>query len=286
MTWRTARPAVRRAVLASTLAALTIAALAACAAAAPPQLSFAVFQNRDDYAARKAVIEIANNSPHDVEITAADFESTWYPAPASATLLPYDLGAGRTIEFPIAMSDANCDASTAQHTVTVSYREASGTTGTLSAAPTLPFDSLPRLYSQDCGKASFEKVATINPASALRIVQDDGIRVAQLDLTFTPTGQPGSVTLVSTQSTTLLSQREGDIRPFNLTFTASSAPLTITLNLVPSRCGTHVIGEDKIGTLIPIHAITPAFPDAYFSVAVSPDVKKQFYDFVSGYCPG
>jgi hypothetical protein len=280
------RPPRARTAALATLAALVTPGIVGCAAQPAPALSFAVFQNRDDYAARKAVIEIANKSRQDIEITAADFESTWYPKPVSATLLPYSLGAGRTIDFPVAMSEADCNATSALHTVTVSYRTATGATGTLSGAPELPFDSLARLYSQDCGKQSFEKVATITPATALRFAQDGAYRVAQLDLTITPTGQAGSVTLVSTQSTTLLSQREGDIRPFNLTFTASSAPVTITLNLVPSRCGTHVIGEDKIGTLIPIHAITPAFPDAYFSVAVSSDVKKQFYDFVSGYCTG
>jgi len=114
------------------------------------------------------------------------------------------------------------------------------------------------VHGQDCAQQDFEKVAKISVAPALRFDPPaadgatGGKRAALLDLTFTPTGAPGSVTLLSTEDTTLLAQREGTFRTFDLTLTSASAPTTITLDYVPEGCLQHRVAEDKIGTLIPL----------------------------------
>jgi hypothetical protein len=148
----------------------------------------------------------------------------------------------------------------------------------------VPPDSLHTLHSQDCGQQAFERIATIVPAPHLRFEQRNGKEIALLDVVIAPTGAWGSVRLLSTTRTTLLIPLEGEQRMLELTFTSSTPLTTLTLEYVPSRCGTHVISEDKIGTLIPFHAKAGTFADMFFRVAVSPEVKSEFYDWVGRYC--
>jgi hypothetical protein len=118
----------------------------------------------------------------------------------------------------------------------------------------------------------------------LRFEQSDGKPIALLDIAITPTGAPGTAVLHATQDTTLLSQREGELRSFELTFSAASAPEVITLDYTPSRCEAHVVAEDKVGTIIPFHADAPGFPNATFGVALSTALKNEFLAWVGQYC--
>ena len=111
-----------------------------------------------------------------------------------------------------------------------------------------------------------------------------GARAALVDVTFTPTGAAGSVTLNSTEDTTLLAQREGTIRRLEQTLSAASGPVTVTLDYVPASCLQHRVAEDKVGTLIPLRVDAGSYRDALFSVAVPASLKSQLLDWVGSYC--
>lgn len=263
-----------------------VAMLAGCAGVptAPVDLSAALLQNRDDYAPRLVQIAITNNGPEPVEISRATFESPYFTGAGEATHLPYTLGPGMTVDFPAPIPTAVCETKSGAPLVSITARPAHGTSGAYVITPTEPFNSLAVVHSQDCGRAAFEAVATITPADHLRFEQSAGKEIALLDLAITPTGGAGSVELISTSGTTLLIPTEGDLHPLGLTFSAASPPSILTLGFVPSRCGTHVLAEDKIGTQIPFHARAGSFDDTYFRVAVSPVVKGEFYNWVGRYC--
>ncbi|TXN28134.1 hypothetical protein [Lacisediminihabitans profunda] len=280
---RPSRESIR--LLAGMLAVATaMALLSGCSTAPPPKLSVALFQNRTDYAPRLLEVEITNHGSGDVVITAATFVSPYFAGTGRAGHLPYTLVAGTTTDFSAQVPAAVCDAPNAKPSVSVTGRDAHGTEFRQTLTPTVPFDSLQTLHAQDCGQQAFERVATIVPAPHLRFEQRNGKEIALLDLVIAPTGASGSVRLLSTTGTTLLIPVEGELRMLDLIFTASSPPTTLTLDYVPSRCGTHFISEDKIGTLIPFHAQAGSFADAYFRVAVSPEVKSEFYDWIGRVC--
>lgn len=264
-------------------------ALSGCSSSAqkPVDLKVSVYQLRSDYAIRGAQIEITNRSTSDLTITSATFGSAWFAKTVSSTSTPNQLLAKSTTDFKIALAAGRCGPSTAAPVVHVRYRQADGSTGTTTVTPTIPFDSISVVHGQDCAQEDFEKVATIAVASALRFdppVAADGKRAALLDLTFTPTGAAGSVTLRSAEDTTLLAQREGTFRTFDLTFTAASAPTTITLDFVPEACLQHRVAEDKIGTLIPLRVDAGPYRDALFSIATPIAVKNALLDWVGAYC--
>ena len=263
--------------------------LSGCSAAPAPKLSVALFQNRADYATRSLQVEITNRGDADVVITAATFTSDYFEGSGTAGHLPYTLVAGTTTDFPATVPPPVCDGphtrpTDTRPTATIHVTPKGGSPLVVNSTPTVPFSSLGTLHAQDCGQQAFEKVASITSAPHLRFETRDGTALALLDITITPTGSAGTVTLVSTTGTTLLIPTEGEVRPLGITSSAASAPTILTLDFMPSRCGMHVISEDKIGTLVPFHAVAGGFEDAYFRVAVSPVVKAEFYDWVGRYC--
>ena len=270
-------------------ALVALAALTGCSRPAekPVALSVSVYQLRSDYAIRGAQIEITNRSALDLRVTSATFGSAWFAKTVSSPSAPNPLLAQSTTDFRIVLAAGLCDAEKAAPLVHVRYTRPDGSTGTATVTPTIPFDSISVVHAQDCSRQEFEKVAKISVAPALRFdpaVAADGKRAALLDVTFTPTGAPGSVTLHTTEDTTLLAQREGTLRSFELTLSAASAPTTITLDYVPAGCLQHRVAEDKIGTLIPMRVDAGPYPDALFSVAVPPEVKAALMDWVGVYC--
>jgi hypothetical protein len=264
-------------------------ALSGCSSPAekPVDLRVSVYQLRSDYAIRGAQIEITNRSSHDLTITSATFGSAWFAKTVSSTSTPNQLLAKSTTDFRIALAAGRCGAEKATPVVHLRYTRPDGTTGAATVTPTIPFDSLSVVHGQDCAQQEFEKVAKITVASALRFdppVSASGKRAALLDLTFTPTGAPGSVTLRSTEDTTLLAQREGTLRTFDLAMSAASSPTTITLDFVPEGCLQHRVAEDKIGTLIPLRVDAGPYHDALFSIPAPIAVKNALLDWVGAYC--
>lgn len=274
------------------VAALVGLALSGCSSPAekPVALNVSVYQLRSDYAIRGAQIEITNRSALDLTITSATFGSAWFAQTVSSTSTPNQLLAKSTTDFKITLPAGRCVAAEAAAVVHLRYVRPDGSAGTATVTPTIPFDSISVVHGQDCAQQDFEKVATISVAPALRfdppVVPGDsgGKRAALLDLTFTPTGAAGSVTLHTTEDTTLLAQREGPLRTIDLTMTATSAPTTITLDFVPEGCLQHRVAEDKIGTLIPLRVDAGPYRDALFSIATPTAVKNALLDWVGVYC--
>ena len=268
--------------------ALAVLCLTACTPTEKPvALSVKVYQLRSDYAIRGAQIEITNRSAVDLQITSATFGSAWFTKTVSSPSAPNPLLAKTTTDFRVVLAAGRCDAAKAAPVVHLRYTRPDGSSGAATVTPTIPFDSISVVHGQDCSQVEFEKVAKISLAPALRFdppVAADGKRAALLDLTFTPTGAPGSVTLHSVEDTTLLAQREGPLRTVDLTMTAASPPTTVTLDFVPEGCLQHRVAEDKIGTLIPLRVDAGPYRDALFSEAVSPAVKAALLDWVGVYC--
>lgn len=277
------------AIVGALVALLAAFALSGCSSPAekPVSLKVSVYQLRSDYAIRGAQIEITNRSTQNLTITSATFGSAWFAKTVSSTSTPNQLLAKGTTDFRISLADGRCDVAKAAPVVHVHYTRPDHSTGSLTVTPTIPFGSISVVHGQDCAQQDFEKVATITVASALRFdppTAADGKRAALLDVTFTPTGAPGSVTLHTTEDTTLLAQREGTLRTIDLTLTAASPPTTVTLDYVPEGCLQHRVAEDKIGTLIPMRVDAGPYTNALFSIASPPAVKNALLDWVGQYC--
>ena len=277
--------------LAATLVAVSVlGALSGCSdpAQKPISVKVAVFQQRTDYAIRGAQIEVTNAGALDLEVTSATFSSSWFTAAMSSPSTPTTLRSKSTTDLRLLLAAPVCTADQAAPVVQLHYTRPDGSHGVAIVTPTIPFDSISLVHTQDCAQLDFEKIARITIASTLRFdpaIAADGKRAALIDVTFTPTGAAGSVILHITEDTTLLAQREGTIRSIELAITAASPPTTITLDYTPVGCALqHRVAEDKVGTLIPLRVDAGPFRDALFSVPVSAAMKGALMNWVGVYC--
>jgi hypothetical protein len=271
---------------------IALLSLAGCTANQTPptpsssavRLSVSILQYRSDFAIRQLQVEVENRGRVDITVTSAVFRSSFFAGALSSTSAPAAVVAGGTTDFPVVLPVSSCGSAAPEPRATITYRTPDGASQSTTSTPRDQFSALAGIRAGDCSRQAFDRVARLDVAPALRFATRDGRPVALLDVTAMPTGAPGVVRIRGIQSTTLLSQPEGDLRRIGVTLTARSRPFTITIEVIPSRCEQHVVAEDKIGTVFPFHVDAPSFPNATFSVASSPAVKLQFYAFVARYC--
>ena len=125
-----------------------------------------------------------------------------------------------------------------------------------------------------------EKTVAITLGDELRVEQRGEHPVGLLDVTFTPTGTGNPVTIDEITRTILIRPADGtDSWPVATTFDASSAPVTMTLDIYPSNCRLHTVAEDKRGTYFPFST-----NGSLFYIAASNTVKEEIYAYIATYC--
>jgi hypothetical protein len=293
---------------------LSLVALSACsslpaAESDPSEISVEVHQTRSNIATRQLTIGVTNGSSQPIEITSARFRSDQFVSAAVWSKDTTTIGAGVTADLPVSLPAANCDAKSPSPIIELEYRPVSedaeaeqsvATESVIRSVAVTPVDSLGQLkplFLADCLVAAAEQVATITANTAPRVSTVHEHPVAELDLTFTPKGGPGSLTVVNARSTTLFTQVDpgsnvlSQIREVDVEVSAASEPHTITLHLVPSRCDPHAVAEDKLGTVFPLEIslgeegdTSGASLTGTMSVAASTEVRAQLYDFVARTC--
>jgi hypothetical protein len=284
---------IRRLVASVVVGLVAAAALVGCSASSgaqtvlPAGVSVSLFQNRSDYPIRHLEVQVHNTTKSTVTLHSGQFSSTFFSKTVAMHYLPYDLEPGDEVAFPVYLSAAACDNPKPAPRVSVSFTDTTGK-GHATVTPKVLYDTLNEIHSHDCAQTTFQKVVAITPGGAVTWTRDaSGALVSHLDFTFAPTGAAGTVTLNSIDNTTLLDMSFDTTYP--LVFSASSAPQKLVLTSTPSRCETHALGEDKIGTVVPFHVKTPGYSNGYFGLVLSNKLKFEYYHYFAlacGYPPG
>jgi hypothetical protein len=279
--------------LVAALTVLSTALVVGCSPASsaqtalPAGVSVSLFQNRSDYPIRHLEVQVHNTTKSTVTLHSGEFSSAFFSRTVAMHYLPYDLAPGDEVAFPVYLPAAACDSPKPAPRVTVSFTDDAGK-GNATVTPKVLYNTLNEIHSHDCALGTFEKVVAITPGDAVTWTRDaSGALISHLDFEFTPTGATGTVTLNSIDNTTLLDMSFNTTYP--LVFSASSAPQHLVLSATPSRCETHALGEDKIGTVVPFHVKTRAYSNGYFGLVLSDKLKFEYYHYFAlacGYPPG
>jgi hypothetical protein len=282
------RHGLRRLVAGVVVGLMAAAALVGCSStsgaqtALPAGVAVSLFQNRSDYPIRHLEVQVHNTTKSTVTLHSGEFSSAFFVKTVAMHYLPYDLEPGDEVAFPVYLPSAACDKPKPVPRVTVSFTDAAGK-GNATVTPRVLYNTLNEIHSHDCALSTFEKVVAITPGDAVTWTRNaSGALISHLDLTFTPTGAPGTVTLNSIDNTTLLDMSFDAKLP--LALSASSAPQKLVLTATPSRCETHALGEDKIGTVVPFHVKTSAYSNGYFGLVLSNTLKFEYYHYFSLAC--
>jgi hypothetical protein len=281
----------RRAVL--PLLALVLA-LAGCAPTADDSygddggLGVGVVQGRDDRGARIVAIELTNNRDDAITLTRAILETPQLAAPASwergTTLRP-----GLTVDLRVTLGEPACPLpDDITPTVTVDFVTSAGVERSVSVEPEQPSGVLDRISQEDCLIAGVDAQAAITVKA---VEYTPGSKVpAVLVLGIEPEDVDGSVTIVGVRATVLLGlvDPEGNLSQgyeLHRVLERGGDNSDLRISLVPNRCDTHAVAEDKRGTFIPLEVELEDGVSGIYFVTMPHTQKGQLYSFVPDYCP-
>lgn len=256
----------------------------------PDGISLSVYQTRTDFGMRRLEVSIENRTGGPLTITRLELRSEQFVAPAVWEKAPSTLRTGVTVDLPLFLPDADCNAVDPVPVVEFDYISGSGESRTAVAIADDRYTRMPTLLIEDCVAQSVAEVVRLS-TSMPHPVTIDGVDAVELDLVSRPTGAEGSVVIESLGGTTLFTPADprsgrpvGDAR-LGWDITGSDAPSTITLTLVPTRCDAHAIAEDKRGTIMPL-AVTIGGVEGRVFVSADDEVRGALYDFVTATCGG
>jgi hypothetical protein len=267
--------------------------LSGCAAPADPYgddggLTVAVVQGRDDRGARIVAIEVTNNRDDAITLTRATLDTPQLVEPTAwkrgTTLRP-----GLSVDLRVALGDPACPlAADITPTVTVDFVTAAGIERSMNAVPGQPAGVLDRISQEDCLIAGVDAQADITVKA---VEYTPGSKVpAVLVLAIEPTDLDGSVAIVGVRATILLGlvDPEGNVSQgyaLNRVLERGGDASDLRISLVPNRCDTHAVAEDKRGTFIPLEVELDGGVKGTYFVTMPDDQKGQLYAFVPDYCP-
>lgn len=282
---------MRRAIAFALAVALT-AGLAACGTGGsfsePPEgLHVSVYQPRPDVAKNRIAIQVHNDGTEPVTITAASMTSTYFAddflwgPDRTAVVLP-----GHPVDLRVDIpAEANCDGVPAEHAVALGWR-VGDSSGDSLLEPDDPFQVMELLHDAACLIVGVDAVAALDAVSLTAPAQQPA--PAELLVSVEPTGDPGTVTIDSIHSTTLLNPAGADgvgvaELPLGITVDASGPP-EIRIPIVPNRCDAHALAEDKIGTRMPLYVTLDDGTTGRLVLSASDELRGQMYAFYSAYC--
>lgn len=262
----------------------------AASPALPEGIGVRIFQTRFDYAERMLEIAVSNDGTSDFALVSASFDSPPF-TDAARHADPLTLTPGMTRNLRVRLADAVCAGQpTGPATVTLSWMVPGGGTASATVTPRDDTRALERISGEDCLVAAVDSVVTITPAERLR-TEGSGAEAAEgaaasawLDVTLTPTGEAGAVTIDSVGDTTLLAPVTGTDWPVGLTIDASSPRQTISLEVRPARCDPHAVAEDKRGTVLPFAVRPGAGPAGTYNLSVGDALRGEIYAWITTLC--
>lgn len=273
------------------LVALSVAGCATPSAPATPDgITVNLHQTRPDLSLRKLEVAITNGTDSVLSISRLVFTSTQFVGPVSWDGGGTSIRPNVTADLPVLLPAPACTDEAVVATVEFDYSLADGRTGTATITPSDEFDRMPELALEDCFDKSITDVASIEATTPPRIGQLGGATVAEYDLTITPTGAPGTVTIDRALSAILIAPADpatgvaGDFVPMDVSINGTDAPSVLTLTIVANRCDVHAIAEDKRGTFLGLNVTNPDGVAGTIFIIPTDAVKEALYAFVREVC--
>jgi hypothetical protein len=194
--------------------------------------------------------------------------------------------AGYAVDLRVDIPDAVCTPGLeAANTVTFDW-EVGDRSGTSALEPDDSFHMLDRVHDEACLAVNAEAIAALTAVSLT--APDRQPAPAELLISVEPTGQPGTLSIDTVTSTTLLMPAGPDgigeqQLPLGVAVSAGG-PDEIRVPIVPNRCDPHALAEDKIGTRMPLYVTLPDGASGRLVLAASDELRAQMYAFYSAYC--
>lgn len=253
----------------------------------PGWISVAVVQGRDDRGARIVAFELTSDRDDAVEVTRVELDAPQLKEPAvwhnGTTLRP-----GLTLDLRVPLGEPACPlAENLGASVEVSFTTEAGVNRTITVTPEQPSGVLDRIAQEDCLGDGVTASADITVKSVT--YAPGAHRPAVLVLGIAPKDADGRVTIVGIHATILLALVDpggalSQEYAIHRVIERGGDDADLRIALVPNRCDTHAVAEDKRGTFIPLEVEIDGGPSGTYYVTMPDTQKGELYAFVTDYC--
>ena len=265
------------------------AASSSPAAPLPDGVTVSFVQLRSDVADRQAQVKIVNGTDDVLTVGSVRVDDPRFDGPAGRVVeRDSRISAGRTVDIrvqlpAVACGDAGVDAD-AEASVTFDYSTGGDPVEVTAPLPD-PVGFVGPLHERECRAALLAKAAGL---AFTGFTPSAAGAPATLELTVRPTGA-GAAVIRGIQTTNLLTFEQGtgntaDTYPLDLAVTAAdTAPVVVSLPLVPLRCDPHAVQEDKRGTIFTLDVELDGVPGA-IELAAPEDLRGKILSWVGAWC--
>lgn len=247
------------------------------------RISAIIDQFRDTYASHVVQIQVSNNGPSPVIVTAAALRTSLFSGTVAWSSSPdgTEVPAGQTKSLPAQLASPVCEQSgNPSPDRPVLLLTLSGQAAEEIAADD-PHGVLARNNAELCLAEEVAQVVHLELSPELR--PNPSTDKAVLQLRCVPQGTNGSVIIDSIQGTTLIAEDTDYPWPRSLMLGGGGAAGTVDLSIRPRRCDPHAVAEDKVGTLLPLN-VTAGGRTGVIKLPAPPPLRAAIQDFVISAC--
>ena len=286
MTSRRARVRRRAGVL-SLLVVVLSGVLAACggedqidATPLPGGVVLHVDQSRVERKGREVFVRVENHTSKALtierfELTSPRLEDvTW----TGDELVEPDYERDLEFQLPRGRCGTDVDAR-----VTLTYRVDDGELRRSTGPADDRYGNVALFADRDCAESTLARAASISVGTPAVTGEGDDA-VLQVPVTLTPTGRSDDVAFGGFGSTVLF-QQAGDSPTGVDVPLRGGAPVDLMMSVVPARCDSHALAEDKVGTLFGVLVKAPGLDrNASFYLPLDKAQRSAFFDYFRSSC--
>jgi len=193
---------------------------------------------------------------------------------------PEEIGPGYDADLEFEMPPGRCGAEGVDATVVLQYDVADQPVRSV-VRPDDPYGAAGAFLDRDCAQETLREAAAFE-LGEIRVEGSGRSAVLDLPIIVTPTGRRDDVVLTGFGSTVLFVVRSDPAIGSGLP--VRGRPVTIDLRLVPQRCDSHALAEDKVGTLIPVGLRADDLDETSFYVPIGPRRRSVMLAYVAEAC--
>ncbi len=253
-----------------------------------------VRQDRSQYADRRAVLHVTNDSAQTLTLLgghlAADGFGPSRPDgdPRPRTLRP----GGGARDVRIALGEVDCatapaavgrprPAGTAEVRVALGEAGAHGPETAVVLDVTDPHGRLAVVHAEECALARIAAGATLTVEGFDR--PGDPAGTARLEIAVTPVPGGPEVLVTRVGATTLMAPADGGESWAGASL-AGRDSRRLRLDVVPARCDPHAVAEDKRGTFVPVYATVDGQEQPVVYLPMPDEAEVELFAFLHDAC--
>ncbi|MEZ3161614.1 hypothetical protein AB1K54_13875 [Microbacterium sp. BWT-B31] len=250
----------------------------------PDGVTVEVRQQRADVAPRQAQVVIGNGSDQTLVIGRVRMRDPRFAEDAARVVERESrVAPGATVDVRVQLAAVVCDGpDDAEPQVTFAFA-VDGAEGEATVAAADPLGFLAPLHERECRA---ERVTDAASVAFTAFEPSPPGAPARLELTIAPTGR-GEVAIDAVQETNLISFGAASVDgafPLGVAVaTGDTAPIVVSLPIVPLRCDPHAVQEDKRGTIFDVRVVVGGAAGE-IERFVGEDLRGRILSWVADWC--